>query len=88
MGNIRGTELYKDIKLYKDAHQIHNIRIVRIQQELHATNCVAFKKAIYELTGVRPQDYLHIKLKIENYNKKLEKCRNPTSKLLKVYKNI
>jgi hypothetical protein len=87
LGNIPGTEFYRDIRLYKNAHQIHDIRIVRVQQELHTTNCTAFKKAIFELTGVKPQDYLHIKNKIEEYHKRLEDHKKP-SKLLEVNRTI
>lgn len=72
--------------MIKKAHQIHNIRIVKIQTELHATNSPAFKKAVYDMTGVRPQEYLHIKTKIEEYKRKVEESKKP-SKLLKVIFN-
>jgi hypothetical protein len=56
-----------------------------VQQELHATSSFAFKKSIYELTAVKPQDYLHIKTKIEDYKKQLEKSKNnKNSRMLKV----
>jgi hypothetical protein len=49
---------------------LYKIKIVRVQQELHATNAARFKKAIYELTGLKPQPYIEIKNKIDRYNKK------------------
>ena len=31
---------------------------MRVEQELHATNAHTFKEAIYELTGIKPNDYM------------------------------
>jgi hypothetical protein len=44
---------------------------------LHASNCTAFKKAIYELSKVKPQFYIAIKNKINQYKKKIELANNP-----------
>ncbi|RNA14710.1 solute carrier family 26 member 6-like [Brachionus plicatilis] len=70
LGNIYGTELYRDIKLYKDAHEIEKIKIVRIQSDLHATNSAGFKKSIYELTDTKPQEYMAAKMKILDKRRK------------------
>ena len=58
---------------------MNNIKIVRIQSELHATNSAIFKKLIYELTNVKPQYFIQIKNKIEEYKKKIELAHNPPS---------
>lgn len=65
------------------AHQLNGIKIVRIQQELHASNAAIFKKSIYELIGIKPQELIHKKQKIEALKKKLESQYQP-SPLLKV----
>lgn len=59
------------------------IKIVRFQAELHATNFIQFKKAIYSLTETKPQDYIEAKNKIMLKQKKLIEKNNP-SKLEKV----
>lgn len=51
---------------------------MRVQQELHATNSAIFKKSVYELTGVKPQDYLHIKMKIDDYKRRVENSKKPS----------
>jgi hypothetical protein len=113
LGHIPATELYKDVKLYKDvrillfpkltsskisqficvlnikAHELYKIKIVRIQQELHATNAAMFKKAIYELTDLKPQPYIEIKNKINKYKAKMEAKKNPKpSPLIKVLHDL
>jgi hypothetical protein len=73
----------------KKAHELYKIKIVRIQQELHATNSAMFKKAIYELTGLKPQPYIEIKNKIQKYKIKMELKKNPKpSKFIKVLNTI
>lgn len=54
---------------FKKAREIDDIKIVRIQQELHATNSAVFKKTIYELTGIKPQFYIMLKKKLEEAQK-------------------
>ncbi len=51
---------------------MNSIKIVRIQQELHATSCPIYKKSIYKLTGIKPQEYIIIKNKINSIKKKIE----------------
>jgi hypothetical protein len=46
------------------AFELKDIKIVRIQQELHATNSATFKKSIYKLTGLKPHEYLIVKNKL------------------------
>jgi hypothetical protein len=48
------------------------MRIIRFQEELHSTNSAMFKKAIYKLSGVRPQDHMAIINKVEEYKNKLK----------------
>lgn len=64
LGNISNTEIYKDIKLYKDAKEIDGIKIIRIEESLHYTNSRAFKKAIYDYSQCKPQEYLIKKEKL------------------------
>ena len=52
---------------------------MRVQQELHATNSAIFKKSIYELTGIKPQEIINKKKKIEAAQKKLEAKNQPSS---------
>jgi hypothetical protein len=78
LGNIPGTELYKDISLYRDAIEINNTSIVRFQHDLHSTNSVFFKKAIYNLTSIKPHDRMTLMKKVEKYKRKLA---NDTSKV-------
>ncbi|RNA14745.1 solute carrier family 26 member 6-like [Brachionus plicatilis] len=82
LGNINGTELYKDTKLYKDAHEIENIKIVRVQSDLHATNSARFRKSIYELTEAKPQEYIAVKNRIlEKRKSKLEQDESKEFKI-------
>ncbi|RMZ97946.1 solute carrier family 26 member 6-like, partial [Brachionus plicatilis] len=84
LGNIPGTELYRDLNLYKDAEEIDHIKIVRFQAELHATNSIQFKKAIYKLTETKPQDYIEAKNKlIAKQKKRMEKDK--PSKFEKIF---
>jgi hypothetical protein len=55
------------------------MRIIRFQEELHSTNSVMFKKAVYNLSGVRPQDHLALIKKIEEYKRVKSGIPNPTS---------
>ncbi|CAF0929886.1 unnamed protein product [Brachionus calyciflorus] len=87
LGNIPGTELYKDIKVYKDAQEIDQIKIYHFQSELHSTNATTFKKSIYELTKTKPQDMIAIKNKILNKRKKLL-AKNQSSKFEKLISNF
>jgi hypothetical protein len=57
--------------LYRDAIEINRTRIVRFQHDLHSTNSVFFKKAIYNLTGIKPHDRMTLMKKVEKYKKKL-----------------
>ena len=69
------------IRFFFKAKPIDKIKIIRVQSELHATNAIVFSKAIYEKSGVKPQDYITIKNKIklreEKQKKKLEQSLNP-----------
>ncbi len=56
---------------------MYKIKIVRVQQELHATNAAMFKKAIYNLTNLKPPQYIEIKNKIAKYKKKIEEENKP-----------
>ena len=59
------------------AKEINKIKIVRIQSELHASNATTFRKAVFELTKIKPQNYMVIQTKISEYKKKMEKANNP-----------
>ncbi|RNA37156.1 solute carrier family 26 member 6-like, partial [Brachionus plicatilis] len=85
LGNIPGTELYKDIKIYKQAEEIDQIKIVRVQSELHASNSKRFLNLIYQLTKTNPQEYLTIYKKNEQIKKK--KMKTNTSLLDKGIKS-
>jgi MFS superfamily sulfate permease-like transporter len=96
LGHIPGTALYRDTKLYKDAHQLVDIKIVRVQCELNATNASSFRKSIYTLSGVKPQDYLVKRNKIVIQRRKAEMAANPQpskfktflNKILEFFKNL
>lgn len=74
LGHIQGTELYKDIKLYKDAKEIDGIKIVRIEESLHYTNAGAFKSKIFAFTQVKPQDYIIKRNKIDRARERRKKA--------------
>lgn len=71
-------------KIVSKAEEFDGIKIVRIQQELHATNAAVFKKTVYELTKVKPQFYLALKNKQEARKKRQEDANKPSA-LSKVY---
>ncbi|RNA14181.1 solute carrier family 26 member 6-like [Brachionus plicatilis] len=73
LGNIPGTEFYKDTKLYKEAKEIDQIKIVRIQAELHASNSSKFQNEIFKLTDAKPQDFIEMKEKIVKEKRKIMK---------------
>ncbi len=70
LGNIEGTEFYRDIKIYKDAKPLKDIKIIRIEQELHGSNATRFKHIVYKLSGVKPTIILNkiSQNKFENHN--------------------
>ena len=64
------------------------MKIIRFQEELHASNSAMFKKAIYKLSGVKPQDRMAIINKAERHRKKLLKETNGDSKNLSFFSEI
>lgn len=66
------------IKLKKNflikAHEIDEIKIIRIESDLHATNAAKFKKLVYELTKIKPQEFMakknHLKISTDSENLK------------------
>jgi len=77
LGNIPGTEIYKDTKMYKKAQEFDGIKIVRIEESLHSTNASFFKKQIYNFTSTKPQEYINRRMKLERQKKRLEDKNKP-----------
>ncbi len=65
--------------MYKDAIEINRTSIIRFQHDIHSTNSVFFKKAIYNLTGIKPHDRMTHMKKVEKYKKKLVKNTSQVS---------
>ncbi|RNA30886.1 solute carrier family 26 member 6-like [Brachionus plicatilis] len=86
LGNIPGTELYKDIKIYKQAQEIDQIKIIRVQSELHASNSKRFLNLVYQLTQTKPQEFMEIYKKNSEYTKKKLKSENSLLKKLRINK--
>ncbi len=51
------------------AKEVETVKIIRFQQELHSSNSNSFKKAIYRLTNIKPEQELEF-LKQQKENKK------------------
>ena len=60
------------------------MRIIRFQEELHSTNSVMFKKAVYRLSGIRPQDHLALIKKVEENKKKIESVNQSFNYITKI----
>ena len=58
------------------AHEIASVKILRIENELHAMNNAVFKKCVYELSGLNPSKFICDHKKIEEKNKKKESKPN------------
>ncbi|XP_065170334.1 prestin-like [Atheta coriaria] len=65
LGNVPGTELYLDIKRYKGAEEIPEIKIFHYQGSINFASKAMFRAALYEKTGVNPAEELKIKRKLE-----------------------
>jgi hypothetical protein len=64
------------------------MKIIRFQEELHASNSAMFKKAIYKLSGVKPQDRMAIINKAERHKKKLQKETDQDRKNVGIFSTI
>ncbi len=68
------------------------MKIIRFQQELHSSNSNAFKKAIYKLTNIKPdQEIEHLKhneeIRKKNENELSKKSPSKFEALSKMYAN-
>ncbi|XP_041349983.1 solute carrier family 26 member 6-like isoform X3 [Gigantopelta aegis] len=68
MGQVPGTDLYRDVTVYTAAQQIQGIKIFRYDSALFFANSEHFKNAIYKLT-VNPKI---LKKKIKKREKRLK----------------
>lgn len=69
LGQVPGTDIYKDISVYKVAEETPNIKIFRFDSALFFANSEFFKSSLYKLT-VNPND---LKEKMRKINKKKKK---------------
>ncbi|GFR90206.1 sulfate transporter-like, partial [Elysia marginata] len=69
LGQVPGTDIYKDISVYKVAEETPNIKIFRFDSALFFANSEFFKSSLYKLT-VNPND---LKEKLKKLNKKKRK---------------
>ncbi|KAL3841688.1 hypothetical protein ACJMK2_019798 [Sinanodonta woodiana] len=62
LGNIPGTELYRDVRLQKQAKEIPGVKIFHFPQSLYFVNAETFRSSIYEDTK-SPKSIKSAKLK-------------------------
>lgn len=54
LGNLKGTEIYEDLRKYKNLQHLPGIKIFRFEAPLYYANKEIFKKSLYKLTGINP----------------------------------
>ncbi|CAL1539051.1 unnamed protein product [Lymnaea stagnalis] len=69
LGQVPGTDIYKDVDVYKVAEEIPNIKIFRFDCALFFANSEFFKSSLYKLT-VDPNNLKKIQRKLNKKKKK------------------
>ncbi|XP_050412379.1 prestin isoform X2 [Patella vulgata] len=72
LGQVDGTDIYRDVSVYEAVHEIEGIKIFRIDAALFFANAEHFKNQIYKLT-VDPKIVKKIRRKRDKIQKKIEK---------------
>ncbi|KAK3583258.1 hypothetical protein CHS0354_011143 [Potamilus streckersoni] len=62
LGNLPGTELYRDVRSQKQAREIPGVKIVHFPQSLYFVNAETFRSSIYQDTK-SPKSIKSAKLK-------------------------
>ncbi|XP_059150479.1 prestin-like [Physella acuta] len=69
MGQVPGTDLYKNISVYPSAKEIPNIKIFRFDSAIFFANSEFFKTSLYKHT-VDPYDLKKLRRKLKRHRKK------------------
>ncbi|XP_012935752.1 prestin isoform X2 [Aplysia californica] len=72
LGQVPGTDIYKDISVYKAAEETPNVKIFRFDSALFFANSEFFKSSLYKL-AVDPNDLKRKQRKLNKKKKKEEK---------------
>ncbi|XP_069754878.1 sulfate transporter isoform X2 [Narcine bancroftii] len=54
LGQLKGTEIYEDLRKYKNLQDLPGIKIFRFEAPLYYANKELFKKSLYKQTGIDP----------------------------------
>ncbi|CAG5136585.1 unnamed protein product, partial [Candidula unifasciata] len=72
LGQVPGTDIYKDMNVYKTAEEIPNIKIFRFDSALFFANAEFFRSSLYKMT-VDPKELKKKQRKLDRKKKKDEK---------------
>ncbi|XP_067899056.1 sulfate transporter [Heterodontus francisci] len=65
LGRLEGTEIYEDLRRYKNLQNLPGIKIFRFEAPLYYANKEFFKTSLYKHTGVNPTQVIVAKRKAE-----------------------
>jgi len=74
LGNLKNTELYFDIKYYKEANELNGLKIIRYEANVYYANVEDFAYKIMKLSTLRPNEVIALinakKKKLDNLKRK------------------
>ncbi|KAK6995100.1 solute carrier family 26 member 6 [Biomphalaria glabrata] len=72
MGQVPGTDIYRDISVYSVAKEVPHIKIFRFDSAIFFANAEYFKTSLYKMT-VNPYDLKKIEKKLTKRQKKVDR---------------
>ncbi|XP_051871266.1 sulfate transporter isoform X2 [Pristis pectinata] len=86
LGNLKGTEIYEDLRRYKNLQELPGIKIFRFEAPLYYANKELFKRSLYKQTGINPTLVILERKKAEKKNNQ-ELRQNSTAHSLAIAKS-
>lgn len=68
LGHLKGTEIYEDLRKYRNLQSLPGIKIFRFEAPLYYANKELFKEALYKQTGINPTLVVLARKKAEKKN--------------------
>ncbi|KAM8830292.1 solute carrier family 26 member 6-like [Synchiropus picturatus] len=80
LGEVKGTGVYVDVDLYKEAREIPGIKIFRSSTTIYYTNAEMYLEALEEKSGIQIEKLLKAKKREEKKMKRLQEKRKKKAK--------